>query len=75
MKDATAASSLDLDRRLPFVGERALLIAGWNDAAINALGAPARTIRGERFWRLDAVNAALEARCAGQAGSETKTGA
>ncbi len=75
MKDTAGASPLDSDGRFPFVGEKALLIAGWSDAAIEALGAPARTIMGERFWRLDAVTAALDARCDGQARTGAKTGA
>ena len=34
------------------------------DAEIDALGAPVETIDGERFFRLDDANAALEARAA-----------
>jgi hypothetical protein len=74
MKETSPDSSPDLDLRFTLVGERTLLIAGWNDAAIKALGAPARSNSSERFWRLDAVKAAIEERCAGQAGSRAKTG-
>ena len=67
-------STLDSARRSALVSETALRMAGWFDSEIEAFGEPARTVHGERFWRLDAVNAALEARFAGQTDFGTKTG-
>ena len=63
-------SSSDGFGGLALVGETSLLIAGWTDAWFEALGAPVRIIRGERFWRLDAVNARLA--MAGQTGNAPK---
>ena len=55
---------------LALVGETSLLVAGWTDAWFEALGAPDRIVRGERFWRLDAVNARLAK--AAQTGNASK---
>jgi len=51
-------------RHAEWVGETTLRAAGWSDGEIDALGAPVETIDGERFFRLDDANAALEARAA-----------
>ena len=59
--------AIDAARRAEWVGETTLRAAGWSGAEIDALGAPVKTIVGARFFRLDDVNAALEARAAPKA--------
>jgi len=55
-------AAIDAARRAEWVGETTLRAAGWSGAEIDALGAPVKTIDGERFFRLDDANAALKAR-------------